>query len=215
VSAIGAALGLALLVLLAVTVFALGTMVQRALQSGDDVDPYEGVPGTTATTGITSTSTPSGQTGSSTSESVRVVRPQAASASSVLKATASNSYRATNLLDGDVTTAWNEGAEGPGAGEWVLFEFLEPVVLSRIDLANGYQKDADRFLGNARVRSLKVEYSSGSTQLVDLLDTEEFQSIKTTRSVVEWVKLTVVSVYPDYEWDDAALSEVRFFAVTD
>ena len=45
-----------------------------------------------------------------------VIRPTAASASSVLKATSTNNYRATNLLDGDLTTAWNEGAEGPGTG---------------------------------------------------------------------------------------------------
>jgi hypothetical protein len=59
-----------------------------------------------------------------------------------------------------------------------------------------------------------VEYSNGITQLVDLLDTEDLQTVTTTRQAVEWVKLTIVSVYPDYEWEDAALSEVRIYELS-
>jgi hypothetical protein len=144
-----------------------------------------------------------------------VVRPASITASSVLKATASNNYRPTNLLDGDLATAWNEGAEGPGIGEWVKLEFSRQITLTRIEIANGYQKDKDRFVGNPRVKSLEVQYSTGTTQLVNLLDTEEYQTITPTRQPVEWVKLTIVSVYPGKEWEDAALSEVRVYARPD
>ena len=98
------------------------------------------------------------------------IRPTSALASSTAEATSTNSYRVTNLLDGDLATAWNEGAEGPGLGEWIQFEFSQSTRLARIEIANGYQKDAERFEGNPRVQSLKVEYSNGTTQLVDLLD---------------------------------------------
>ena len=58
---------------------------------------------------------------------------------------------------------------------------------------------------------MKVEYSNGDTKLIDLLDTTEFQSISPTGEAVEWVKLTIVSVYDGEEWDDTALSEVRIY----
>ena len=49
--------------------------------------------------------------------------------------------------------------------------------------------------------------------MVELLDTKALQSITTTHRATEWIKLTIVSIYEDYEWADAALSEVRIYAV--
>jgi hypothetical protein len=216
VTAAGAAMGFALLLVLLATVFTLGVVVYRTVKPAENVDPFAGMHGTTASTSTTSSEGSSGA-GESTSSTVPVVllRPTGTAASSILKATTTDNYRATNLLDGDLTTAWNEGAKGPGLGEWVRFEFLEPVVIVRLEIANGYQKDDDRFLGNPRVKSLKIEYSNGATQLVELLDVKDFQSVDAVQRPAEWIKLTIVSVYPDYEWEDAALSEVRIYERAD
>jgi len=212
VTGAGIAMGFALFLILLATVFVLGVIVYWVLQPGEEIDPLAGLPGTTATTGTTLTEGSSGGNASTSSTlTATLVRPRAVSASSTLEATSTNNYRPTNLLDGDPTTAWNEGAEGPGVGQWVRFAFSEPLTLARMEIANGYQKDKERFQGNVRVKSLKVEYSNGTTQLVDLLDTEDLQTVTATRQAVEWVKLTIVSVYPDYVWEDAALSEVRMY----
>ncbi|OFW57520.1 MAG: hypothetical protein A2133_01995 [Actinobacteria bacterium RBG_16_64_13] len=209
----GAVMALALLLLLGITVFVLGVIIQGALEPGEEIDSFSGQSGTTATIGA-GNSAGSGGAGSNTSSSLAtgVIRPTSSNASSTLDATSTNSYRVTNLVDGDLATAWNEGAEGAGLGEWVRFEFSRQMVLTRIEIANGYQKDDERFLGNPRVRSLKVEYSNGTTQLVDLLDTKQFQAITPTGQPVEWVKLIIVSVYAGDEWEDTALSEVRVYA---
>jgi hypothetical protein len=210
------AMGIALLLVLAGTVFTLYTIIHRGLATEETDDPWAGRPGTTATLPSETSNNP-GIKGDNTTSTIAgvVVRPASITASSVLKATASNNYRPTNLLDGDLATAWNEGAEGPGIGEWVKLEFSRQITLTRIEIANGYQKDKDRFVGNPRVKSLEVQYSTGTTQLVNLLDTEEYQTITPTRQPVEWVKLTIVSVYPGKEWEDAALSEVRVYARPD
>jgi hypothetical protein len=144
-----------------------------------------------------------------------MLRPTAATSSSALKPTTVNNFRAPNLVDSDVTTAWIEGAEGTGAGEWVKFSFSAPVTLVRIDVANGNQKDEKYFKGDIRVKTVQLEYSSGSTQLVDLLDTQDLQSIKTLRERIDWIKVTIVSVYPGYTWANAALSEVRLYGLVD
>jgi hypothetical protein len=209
-------MGLAMLLVLAITVFVLYVVVQRALESTEEVDPYAGKAGTTATVAAATSGSSSGTTseGGVTSSTLAptAIRPTSALASSTLEGTSTNSYRVTNLLDGDLTTAWNEGAEGPGIGEWIQFEFSQSTKLARIEIANGYQKDGERFEGNPRVESMKVEYSNGTTQLVDLLDVMDFQAITPTIQPVEWVRLSIVSVYAGEEWDDTALSEVRIYA---
>ena len=216
VSSNGAAFALAIFVLLLTTVFVLGVIVYRTTRAETtDIDPLAGRPGTTATT-----APPAGEGGSGGSSDggasntpVRgvIIRPQAAVSSSALTPTSRGDYRAPNLLDENPATSWNEGADGPGIGEWVRFEFDEPVVLTRIEFLNGCQKDEERFYGHIRVRSLKLEYSGGYTQLVDLLDTMDAQAVTARSKATEWLKMTITGVYPDYIWEDAALSEVRLF----
>jgi hypothetical protein len=214
VTAGGALLGFIMLAILVIAVVALGVVVYRTMHPAEKVDPLAGRSGTTASTSTTLASGSNGTiTSTSTSLPVILLRPTAATSSSALKATTTNNFRATNLVDGDVTTAWNEGAKGVGLGEWVRFEFSSPVTLARIDLANGNQKDEQRFSGDIRIKTVQLEYSNGSTQLVDLLDTREIQSINTLREEIDWLKLIIVSVYPDYVWADAALSEVRLYGL--
>ena len=216
-TAAGAAMGVAILLVLAAAVFILSIVIQHALTPTEAVDTLAGQTGTTAILADATTTTAGGSgsattTDTSSNQAPTLIRPAQAVASSTLKATATNSYGATNLMDGDVTTAWNEGADGVGLGEWVRFTFLKATVITRIEIANGYQKDQQRFRGNPRVKSLKLEYSDGTVQLVDLLDTMEFQAITPTQQPVEWVKLVIVSVYAGDQWEDTALSEVRFYA---
>jgi|WetSurMetagenome_2_1015567.scaffolds.fasta_scaffold134016_2 hypothetical protein len=220
-TAAGAAMGFAVLLVLATCIFLLAVVIGRTLSTPEEVDVFAGQSGTTATiatattetetTEFTGTTDVSGAGSTGTTEIAVQIRPTAAAASSTLEPTQTNSYGVTNLLDGDVTTAWNEGSDGNGIGEWVQFNFSQDVVLSRIEIANGYQKDDDRFSGNPRVQSIKVEYSNGTSQLVDLLDSKEMQIITPTRQPITSLRIVIVSVYPGTEWDDTALSEVRFW----
>ena len=92
---------------------------------------------------------------------------------------------------------------------------LDDPELARLEIANGYQKDDGRFAGNPRVRLMRVEYSSGAAQIVQLFDVKDIQTIEPTSEAVEWVRLVILSVYPGGEWQDTALSEVRIYEKTD
>lgn len=214
VTAGGAALGVLMLAVLAVAILVMGVVVYRTIHPAANVDPLIGRSGTTASTSTTLASG-SSNAGSSTSTSLAgvLVRPRAATSSSSMKPTNTRDFRATNLIDGDPATAWTEGAEGTGRGEWVKFDFLTPVTLVKIDVANGNQKDKDIFAEDIRIKTVQLEYSDGGTQLVDLLDTQELQSITALPVATDWVKMTIVSVYPGYVWADAALSEVRLYGL--
>ena len=222
VTVAGAVMAFALFLMLLAATFALGFIIYRSVKPEGEAGALTSIRGTTASTGTLpsggstgGTSGTGGSSGSGTSSTAALtaVRPQSARASSVLKSTLTINYSATNLLDGNVATAWNEGSKGPGVGQWVRLDFSRPVIPVRLEIANGYQKDAERFVGNVRVKGLELEYSDGSTQVVELLDTDGFQSVTTEPVSTEWIKMTIVSVYPDYVWEDAALSEVRIFAL--
>ena len=219
VSLAGVTMALALLIALGVTVFVLYTIVSRSLPPSTDtsITAYSGAPGTLAILGTSTTVAPSTSTTSGTAKGSILIRPTAATASSSLAATTLTDFRPTNLLDGDVTTAWVEGAKGTGAGSWVKLEFDHPVALARIEIANGYQKDDTRFAGNVRVKSLELDYSDGTRQVYQLLDVQGLQVIEPAAGKdskpmsTEWIKLVILSVYPTYKWSQAALSEVRVY----
>jgi hypothetical protein len=215
----GAFLAFVMFVVLIVVVTVLGVVVFRTTHPLPTVDPIaelSGTPASTSTTlGAGSTTTTAGSSSTSSTLGSTMERPKASTASSSLKPTISQDFRAPNLVDGNPATAWIEGGDGAGTGEWVKFEFVSPLTLSRIDVANGYQVDDSRFDGDARVKTIEVEYSDGESQVVDLLDTKDIQSITALPIRTEWIKLTIYSVYPDYIWADAALSEVRFYGLAE
>jgi zinc-ribbon domain len=219
VSLAGFTMALALLIALGVTVFVLYTIVSRSLTTSTDtsVTAYSGAPGTLAVLGTSTTVPPSTSTTSGTVKGSLLVRPTAATASSSLASTSLTDFRPTNLLDGDATTAWVEGAKGTGAGSWVKLEFDHAVSLARIEIANGYQADDTRFADFVRVKSLELDYSDGTRQVVQLLDEQGLQVIEPATGKdskpmsTGWIKLVILSVYPAYKFPQAALSEVRVY----
>ncbi|OJH42344.1 hypothetical protein BON30_03835 [Cystobacter ferrugineus] len=66
-------------------------------------------------------------------------------------------YRVKNAFDGNVGTAWVEGAKGPGAGEWVVLEFEQPVSVYGMWVVPGYTKSMKTFLQNRVPRRLELQ----------------------------------------------------------
>lgn len=234
------AMAAALILALAIIAFVLYTTVAHSLDKSVDVVSYadqEGIPASTeppisnepTDADDTATDSDDSQTdtaSTTTTEPPLIIRPRATVSSSALAGTATASFQATNLLDGNLTTAWIEGATGLGLGEWVRFDLINPTVLARIEIANGYQKDVARFASNPRVRLVNLEYSSGATQLVELYDTRDLQYIIPPNEAVEWVQLVIVSVYSGANSDgassaltsiseDTSLSEVHIYEKVD
>lgn len=176
--------GVVLLLLLLAVAAALGALVYATLFSGGDADGGAGVAtsttaglSTSSTTGATSESTTSSAASGTTLARGRSISPAAVDASSALPPEGDITYEPGNVLDDSLETAWQEGVEGSGEGEWVQFDFGREITLSAVEIANGYQKDGPRFSGNPRVETLRVDYSDGTTQQVRLYDDTGFQEI--------------------------------------
>ncbi len=221
VSLAGATMALACLIGLAVVVFVLYTVVTHVLGPSADANTsstvYNGAGGTVASLVTTTTAPPTTTTNGDTTKGALLVRPSAATASSSLKPTNLTDFRPTNLLDGDVATAWVEGGSGNGAGQWVKYQFEQPITLARLEIADGYQKNQETYADYIRVKSIQIDYSDGSRQVVQLQDAQTLQMIQPASDdgqplgAVEWVKFTILTVYPAYKWPQAALSDIRVY----
>ncbi|OPZ77635.1 MAG: Nicotine adenine dinucleotide glycohydrolase (NADase) [Actinobacteria bacterium ADurb.Bin444] len=206
-------LGVLLLLLFLVVAGTAALLVYRQYQELRAAESDVTLPATTTTSSARTSTTAGSTTTKATSADQARVFPSNAKASSSLPPTDQFTYGPSNLSDNDLSTAWNEGASGDGVGEWLSFSFNQPVRLSRIDIANGYQRDQKRYLGNGRVRGLRIEYSNGDMQEIQLYDDMGYQEVQPAVPSdvgISSVRMTILSVYPGESWEDAALSEIRF-----
>jgi len=136
-----------------------------------------------------------------------------------------NDYDASNLLDNSIRTCWAEDAYEYGYGEWVKFDFEKPVVLRSMKVMPGYGKGwdhangVDRWLSNGRLKSVRLDFSSGSPKTVTFTDqaARYWKTIWLPNVQTRWIKMTILSAYPhtsgwgDHAAEDTSVSEVEFF----
>jgi len=138
-------------------------------------------------------------------------------ASSHLPPAGNNSYDVWKL-DGVIPTAWVEGVDGYGIGEYVLFKFAEnreefpsdSINLNGFRMMNGYCKNTYIWSINARVKRLKIYHNGKPLYVVRLHDSIELQNFFFPEIV--WlrrgdeVKVEILSVYPGTKDYDTAIS---------
>ena len=129
--------------------------------------------------------------------------------SSVLPSQFGNSYGPENLFKGGSGVAWVEGRRGHGIGEWITVEFDELRLVKTIELHTGYQKNADIFAKNGRVRQMRVMFSNGETRVLTPPDRVGADSYKLERPVsAYWMKFTIEGVYPGRLYEDTAVTKL-------
>jgi hypothetical protein len=132
-----------------------------------------------------------------------------ASASSIRLAVQANTYYASNAIDGKRATAWIEGADGPGIGEWIRFDFDREINLHRILWQPGYFKSPAIWNQNNRLATVRAEFSDGTWRELNFVDRMESQKLEVGAVRTRWVKFVITAVH--YGSDpDTALSEVAF-----
>ncbi|HVS21328.1 MAG TPA: discoidin domain-containing protein [Pyrinomonadaceae bacterium] len=135
------------------------------------------------------------------------------SASSQRLAVQSNTYYPANAIDGRRSTAWIEGADGPGIGEWIRFDFDREIVLHRILIQPGYFKSPQIWAENNRLAAVTAYFSDGSSRELTFADRMESQKADIGAIRTRWVRFVIKSVYHGANpgsTDDTALSEVAF-----
>lgn len=132
-----------------------------------------------------------------------------ASASSIRLAVQANTYYASNAMDGKRATAWIEGADGPGIGEWIRFDFDREITLHRILWQPGYFKSPAIWNQNNRLATVSAQFSDGTWRELKFVDRMDSQKMDVGAVRTRWVKFVITAVH--YGSDpDTAVSEVAF-----
>ena len=129
--------------------------------------------------------------------------------SSVLRPQFGNSYGAQNLFAGSSASAWVEGRDGNGVGEWITIEFDGMRLVRSITVRNGYQKSNDIFRKNNRVRQLRVMFSQGETQTFSVPDRFGQEQIDLPTPVkAYWMKFIIDEVWAGNRYTDTAITKL-------
>jgi hypothetical protein len=140
------------------------------------------------------------------------------SASSHLPTDPGGQYQPWMAMDGALETSWVEGVAGPGIGEWFMLTFRGTAEISYINLDVGYDRDADSFYANNRIKRATLTFSSGEQIDVTFSDTRGMQMIDLAQvagSNIETnsVKLVIEEIYPGSEYDDTCLAEIAVWGI--
>lgn len=134
-----------------------------------------------------------------------------ATASSSLAPSKNYNYKASNVLDGNSTTAWVEGASGHGVDEWIMLSTSSEAnaLLSVMSIRNGYQRTDTTYTTNARVKDIKVEFTDGTCIYYTLADSKDWQNIPIPdNTVTRTVKVYILSVYAGTHYEDTCISDI-------
>jgi len=129
--------------------------------------------------------------------------------SSVLKPQFGISYGVSNLFDDTTGTAWVEGQQGNGVGEWITVEFETLRRVRSFVVQNGYQKSSNIFQKNNRVRQLRVLFSGGETETFVLEDKISSQFLSLRRPIqAYWLKFVIDDVWAGNKYTDTAITKL-------
>ena len=128
-------------------------------------------------------------------------------------------YAAEMAHDFSIVTAWVEGVEGNGVGEYLRYSF--PGTCPRITtvlIHNGYVKNWEVWYDNARVKRLLMYYNDEPYAILNLQDTMGLQSFdvgvlgyEDKDSAPAWsIKFEILEVYPGKKYEDTAITEIYF-----
>jgi hypothetical protein len=139
------------------------------------------------------------------------------SASSELTTQDHNNYKAKSANDLSYLTAWVEGKEDSGIGEYIEYSFQNksPRITSII-ISNGYMKSNNTWENNNRVKSLKLYVNGEEFGILKLSDTKTDQTFKigtlghNEDGSVLVLRFEILEIYKGDKYNDTAITEIYF-----
>ena len=123
-----------------------------------------------------------------------------------------NTYYAEHITDNDLSTGWVEGVNGNGEGQVVHIVLKDTRSISGFIIYAGYQKSDKTYRENARPATVLIELSDGSSFEVSLNDEKKGQQITFPEPAdIDYIDITIRSVYPGSKFEDTVISEIYLF----
>lgn len=127
-------------------------------------------------------------------------------------------YAPANIMDGDIETAWCYSRDSDYQ-DWIKIVNVcsdgykyqsSQFSIESLDIVNGYAKSSETYYNNARIKSLTIMFSDGSTKNFELEDgIIDYQTIELgDRIFTDFIVITVDEVYDGEFYDDICCSEL-------
>ena len=141
------------------------------------------------------------------------------SASSHLRTDRWGQYQPWMATDSRRETAWVEGVAGSGVGEWIELTFPGTIEVYSISLDIGYDKNADVFTKNNRIKRVTLIFSNGERVELGFADRRGMQEIPLVRAPgpnieTTYVRVVIEEVFPGWKYDDTCLAEIQVWGRT-
>jgi hypothetical protein len=123
-------------------------------------------------------------------------------------------YSPEKLIAPSLSTAWCEGVDGDGAGEWIELSLKEPLTSDggfKLEILPGYAVSQSTFKKNNRPKTLAVRINdSPSEKLITLEDYGKIQSFffEWPGKPIKKIRLTIRSVYKGSHYADTCITDV-------
>lgn len=122
-------------------------------------------------------------------------------------------HPAVAAFDGDIGTAWNDGAEGDGRGQWIEAQFDQPQSIAGFRISLGFDRISrhghDLFNENARIRTLRVVADGRELGVWGAFDGQR-DLVVARRATARVFRFEAVDVFPGSRFQDVCVSEVAF-----
>lgn len=138
-------------------------------------------------------------------------------ASSYLLSQGDNHYDPSKFDDEVYTTAWVEGVEGYGIGEYMLLIFtkedfhgMDSINLWGFHIVNGYCKSKVTWEANSRVKLLKIYHNDKPLFFINLHDSMYVQAVGFDQIWLkpdDEIKAEIIEIYPGTRYEDTAITE--------
>ena len=123
------------------------------------------------------------------------------------------------LVDGTRSTAWAEGVDGLGVGEWVELSAIVPISIHNIRVWGGFAESPATMTGNAHPAKMSVVLNGDNEAgYVKFSPPPEHSGYSggwhndpegETTARAETIRLTIKEVKPGTEWKDCCISEIE------
>jgi len=137
--------------------------------------------------------------------------------------TKTRTYSIMLSCDGDLSTCWQDGVEGDGTGEVLVYYFDQPRYIVAMDIVNGRVISEEKYYDNNRIATMTLYYFSNgevtaSVEIVleDVYGTEPVhyeltEGLMDEKYNCEGIQIVIESIYTGNKYNDLCLTDICFY----
>lgn len=113
------------------------------------------------------------------------------------------------VFDNNDTTNWQEGASGPGIGEYIDFNFDKAYPVEYMTFKLGNWKTEEYYNGNYRPKTLQINSGNNQWSITFADAKQEFLVQLNPEVNMNNIRITIQDVYKDHiQWEDTPITEI-------